>query len=66
MRKNFGKKPLIYPLPVLIIATYDVDNTPNAMNAAWGTICDMDKIAVFLSASHKTTKNILNKNNQLY
>ena len=36
MRKNFGAKPLLYPMPVFIIATYGEDGTPNAMNAAWG------------------------------
>ena len=35
MRKNFGSKPWLYPLPVLIIGTYE-DNTTDAMNAAWG------------------------------
>ena len=34
MRKNFGAKPWLYPQPVLIIATYDEDGTPDAMNAA--------------------------------
>lgn len=36
MRKNFGSKPWFYPLPVLIIGTYNEDNTADAMNAAWG------------------------------
>lgn len=36
MRKNFGAKPLTYPQPVLIIATYDENGAPDAMNAAWG------------------------------
>lgn len=36
MRKNFEAKPWFYPLPVLIIGTYDEDGTPDAMNAAWG------------------------------
>lgn len=34
MRKNFGSKPFLYPQPVLIIATYDENGKPNAMNAA--------------------------------
>ena len=33
-RVNFGAKPLMYPQPVLIIATYDENGVPNAMNAA--------------------------------
>lgn len=28
------------------------------MNAAWGTICGMDKIALIINEDHKTTKNI--------
>lgn len=59
MKKNFGSKPYIYPMPVLIIATYDENGVPNAMNAAWGMVCDMDKVAITLSAGHKTVKNIL-------
>lgn len=59
MRKNFGAKPYIYPQPVLIIATYGEDGIPDAMNAAWGGISDMNRIAMYLSASHKTVKNIL-------
>ena len=38
MRKNFVPKPYLYPQPVLIIATYGEDGTPDAMNAAWGRI----------------------------
>lgn len=59
MRKNFGAKPWLYPQPVLIIATYGEDGTPDAMNAVWGGIADMNRIAMYLSGSHKTVKNIL-------
>ena len=44
MRKNFGAKPYMYPQPVLIIASYGEDGTPDAMNAAWGGIADQNKI----------------------
>ncbi|MBR6071925.1 MAG: flavin reductase [Acholeplasmatales bacterium] len=57
MRKNFGSKPWIYPEPVLIIGTYDENNKPNAMNAAWGGIYDYDKLEINLS-EHKTTENL--------
>lgn len=59
MRKNFGAKPWSYPQPVLIVAAYDKDGKPNAMNAAWGGIDYDDRINMCLSADHKTTKNIL-------
>ena len=36
MRKNFGAKPWTYPQPVFILATYDENGVPDAMNAAWG------------------------------
>ena len=58
MRKNFGTKSWFYPLPVLIIGTYDENGAPNAMNAAWGGLYDADKVVLCLSAGHKTTKNI--------
>ena len=58
MRKNFGKKSWLYPMPVLIVAAYDEKGVPNAMNAAWGGIFSDDMIGVCLSEGHKTTKNI--------
>lgn len=61
MRKDFGSKPWFYPLPVLIIGTYNEDGTANAMNAAWGGLYDVDKVVLCLSAGHKTTKNIQKK-----
>ena len=59
MRKNFGAKPWLYPQPVLIIATYDEEGTPDAMNAAWGGISDDTQLSICLSPGHKTVKNIL-------
>lgn len=58
MRKNFGKKTWFYPLPVLIIASYDKDGRADAMNAAWGGIYDSDKVVLCLSEGHQTTQNI--------
>lgn len=58
MRKNFGTKSWFYPLPVLIIGTYDENDIPDAMNAAWGGLYDADKVVLCLSAGHKTTRNI--------
>ena len=59
MRKNFGAKPIIYPQPVFIIATYNDDGTPNAMNAAWGGISEHNQITMCISEDHQTTKNVL-------
>ena len=61
MRKNFPVNPWFYPLPVLIIGTYDENGKPDAMNAAWGGLYDSDLVEICLSSGHKTTKNILKK-----
>ena len=58
MRKNFGVKNWLYPMPVLIIGTYDENGAPNAMNAAWGGIYDTNQVMVCLADDHKTTENI--------
>lgn len=59
MRKNFGVKPWTYPQPVFIVAAYDENGKPCAMNAAWGGIHYDDQIAMCLGAEHKTVANIL-------
>lgn len=56
-RIDFGAKPLMFPMPVLIIATYDENGVPNAMNAAWGITTDFQEITISLS-EHKTTENL--------
>ena len=61
MRKNFGAKPICYPQPVFILAAYDKNGVPNAMNAAWGGISEDQEISICVSADHKTTLNILEK-----
>jgi len=61
-KKDLGKIPAIFPMPVLMIGTYDEKGTVDVMNAAWGQVCDNDKIIISLTESHKTVKNIkLNK-----
>lgn len=59
MKLNLGKKPYIYPQPVLIVATYNEDGTPDAMNAAWGGVGDDTQVFLCLSPEHRTVKNIL-------
>lgn len=56
-RVNFGAKPYVYPMPVLIVGTYDENGVPDAMNAAWGCITDMNEISISMS-NHKTTENL--------
>ena len=60
MRKNFGAKTWLYPMPVLIVGTYDTHGVPNAMNAAWGGIYDTNQVMLCLADDHKTTENIKN------
>lgn len=57
MRKDFGKKTWLFPMPVLIIGTYDENGKANAMNAAWGSIYDTNQITISL-ADHVSTRNI--------
>ena len=59
MRKNFGAKAILYPMPVLIIGTYDEDWNPNAMNAAWGGISEETQISICVDDGHKTAKNVV-------
>ena len=61
MRTNFGAKPMCYPMPVYIIATWNADDSANAMNAAWGGISEDTEISICISAGHKTTENILQR-----
>ena len=58
MRKNFGVKNWLYPMPVFIVGSYDEKGVPNAMNAAWGGIYDTNLVMVCLADDHKTTENI--------
>lgn len=46
-------------MPVFIVAAYDNEGNPNAMNAAWGGIYTDNMIGICLSEDHKTTQNIL-------
>ena len=59
MRKNFGAKTWFYPMPVLIVGSYGENGEADAMNAAWGGICDSGRVLLCLSAGHRTTRNIL-------
>ena len=59
MRKNLGAKEILYPMPVLIIGTYDKNGKANAMNAAWGGISGDKEICVCIGSDHKTTQNLI-------
>ena len=48
----------IFPMPVLMVASYNDDGTVNVMNAAWGTMQERNTVVLNLTESHKTVKNI--------
>ena len=48
----------IFPMPVLLVATYNEDGTIDVMNAAWGTMLDRDRVALNLTETHRTVENI--------
>ncbi len=59
-RTNFGARTWLLPMPALVIATYNMDGSVNAMTAAWGGICQETPagIMIDLAKDHKTTANI--------
>lgn len=58
MKKNLGVHPYLFPMPVLMIATYNEDETVDVMNMAWGGICASNMVALNIDENHKTAKNI--------
>jgi flavin reductase (DIM6/NTAB) family NADH-FMN oxidoreductase RutF len=38
VKRSLGAKTLLYPMPVLVVGSYDADGRPNVMTAAWGGI----------------------------
>ena len=58
MKKELAVKPYLFPMPVLMIATYNDDGTVDVMNMAWGGICAENMVSLNISADHKTSENI--------
>ena len=58
MREKLKITEGIFPMPVLMVATYNEDGSVNVMNAAWGTMQERGTVALNLTESHKTVKNI--------
>ena len=61
MRKNIKTTEAIFPMPVLMVATYNEDDSVDVMNAAWGMMLDRREIVLNLTETHKTVKNILKR-----
>ncbi|MCD8335561.1 MAG: flavin reductase family protein [Clostridiales bacterium] len=62
MKKDIKATESIFPMPVLMIATYNEDGSVNVMNAAWGTMRTRNQIILKLSEPHKTVQNIKARN----
>lgn len=58
MKKNIKTTEGIFPMPVLMVATYNEDGSVDVMNAAWGTMFERDQVVLNLTETHKTVKNI--------
>ncbi len=58
MRTKLNITEGIFPMPVLMVATYNEDGSVNVMNAAWGTMQSRGTVALNLTETHKTVKNI--------
>ena len=52
MRRNIKTTEAIFPMPVLMIATYNEDGTVDVMNAAWGLMFERDQVVLNLEESH--------------
>lgn len=58
MKKDFGVKPYLFPMPTYMIGTYNEDGTEDVMMMAWGGICAEDMVALNLESTHKTVANL--------
>ena len=58
MKINLGKKTILYPMPVLMVGSYDKKGNPDLMAAAWGGIFNDNMVCLCLDKSHKTVANI--------
>ena len=58
MKIDLGIKPYIFPMPVLMVATYGEDGKVDVMNVAWGNICAENMVSLNIDENHMTAKNI--------
>ncbi len=56
MKKDLGVKPYTFPMPVLMISTYNEDGTVDVMNMAWGGVCAANMVALNIDEDHKNIK----------
>ena len=58
MKKQIKTTEAIFPMPVLLISTFNEDGSVDVMNAAWGTMLEPSRVALNLTETHKTVENI--------
>ena len=58
MKKEIKTTEAIFPMPVLLVSTFNEDGTVDVMNAAWGTMQERDVVALNLTETHRTVENI--------
>lgn len=58
MKKDLGVKPYLFPMPTLMVATYQEDGGVDSMMMAWGGICAGNMVALNLEKEHKTCANL--------
>ena len=58
MKKQIKTTEAIFPMPVLLVSTFNEDGSVDVMNAAWGTMLERDMVALNLTETHKTVENI--------
>ena len=58
MKKELGVNPYLFPMPVLMIATYSDGDVVNVMNMAWGGICADNMVSLNIEENRKTSENI--------
>ena len=63
MKKSIGAQTLVYPAPVFVVGTYDLEEKPNVMTAAWGGICCSVPpcVAVSIREATYSYRNILDR-----
>lgn len=54
MKKSLGAKTIVFPTPTFVIGSYDADDKPNIMTAAWAGICCSDPPAIAVSLRNAT------------
>lgn len=54
MKKSLGAKTILYPTPALLVGSYDKDDRPNLMTAAWGGICNSRPPCIYVSLRKAT------------